>query len=600
MASEMSTMEKIRKGLKQRHPRPKDEFVEAVYSLYKEFRDAYSKQEWPRLDACERMYQGDHWHDVQEREQNEPRPTTPVIFSTIENIRADLTDEFPEAVIRPEDSSNQLIAKVLTEVVAQNLEACDFDKEYDAMTHDLLVGGWTAQETGWDSVANGGFGGAYLRHVSNKSILFDPNCKDIQDGRAVFKFDILPKDWFAQRYPDIYSKMEDDDAVSEGHDSYNDPVQPDEKENFTLIEAWFRVFNPERSRYDVHMVKLAGGCVLENSYEIKPSGYYAHGQYPFVVTPLFERKGSPLGLGIVDMFKNVQQYSDKIDQIILKNALTAGHNRIFYQNGMVDPEDLKDYSKELLAVEGNPNAVMAWQQDRPLPSHILAYMQQKLQTIKEESGSNDFSRGNVSAGVTAASAITALQEMSSKRSRMEARRVHYGFKQAVRQMIEVEREFDVFPRQVVITVDGEPVPIVVSNEMYKQLSGDVKLPIEFKVKIKPVRETKFTRLSNNQMMLEFAAMFQGQLEPTVIMEPMEFEGKEVVLEKLRAAQGRGMAALQQQLAQAMEQLNMTQEENASLKQALVAAKNAITAEPQIPDTLAVDTMQQNAGNPGVF
>ena len=245
---------------------------------------------------------------------------------------------------------------------------------------------------------------------------------------------------------------------------------------------------------------------------------------------------------------------------------------------------------------------MSWQQDRPLPSHILAYMQQKLQTIKEESGSNDFSRGNVSAGVTAASAITALQEMSSKRSRMEARRVHYGFKQAVRQMLEVIREFDIFPRQVVITVGGEPQALIVNREMYRQMDGGVLLPIEFRVSIKPVRETKFTKLSNNQMILEFCSMFQGQMDPVILMEAMDFEGQEIVLEKMRFAQGRGIAALQQQLAEISAVAEEAKTENTQLKEALAAAQTAIAGgKTPIPETLPPDTQGlQSAGNTGVF
>lgn len=596
-----NAMENIRKGLKQRHrPGTKDHFIEAVYDLFAEFRDAYRRREWPRLDQCERMYQGDHWHDVAQREPNEPRPTTPVIFSTIENIRADLTDEFPEAVIKPEDAASELMSKVLTEVVAQTLEAGDYDQEYDALTHDLLVGGWMVQESGWDGTLNNGLGGAYLRHVSNKNILFDPYCVDIQDGRAVFKFDRLPKDWFQQHYPEAFPHMEEDTAtLDQYHGDFESTTAPMGTDYFILIEAWFRVFDPSTNRNGVHMVKLAGNCVLENSYEIKPEGYYAHGLYPFTITPLYEQKGTPLGLGVVDMFQSAQQYSDKIDQIILKNALTAGHNRIFYQEGSVDGDDLKDYSKEVIPVQAAPQAVMAWQQDRPLPSHILAYMQQKLQTIKEESGSNDFSRGNVSSGVTAASAITALQEMSSKRSRMEARRVHYGFKQAVRQMLEVIREFDILPRQVVITVGGEPVPLVVSSGMYRELDGGARLPIEFKVSIKPVRETRFTKLSNNQMILEFCSMFQGQMDPAILMEAMDFEGQEVVLEKMRVAQGQGMAALQQQLAQVTEAYQVTQQENMEMQEAITALQEALGAGSEEEPT-PEETGLQSAGTPGVF
>ena len=68
--------------------------VESLYELFHEYYDAYA-EERSRLDRCERMYHAQHWADIPEREANEPRPVTPIIHSTIENVRADLMDYLP-------------------------------------------------------------------------------------------------------------------------------------------------------------------------------------------------------------------------------------------------------------------------------------------------------------------------------------------------------------------------------------------------------------------------------------------------------------------------------------------------------------------------
>lgn len=574
-------MQKIIDGIKVKHPAGEvnTEFVDAIYSLFDEYRDIYKRTEWPRIDSCEEMYRGNHWHDIpiEQGHENDPRPSTPVVFSTIENIRADLTDEFPEAIIKPEEIGDEVVAKVLSEVVAQTLEATDYDAEYDKLTHDLPVGGWMVQEIGWDADANNGYGSAFIRHVSNKNIMFDPYCAKIQDGRAVFKFERLPKEWFRQHYPEYYEYMKDDlTTIDQNHSDHSNSTQPTETRYNILLEAWFRFY--EDGKYSVHMVKCAGRQVLENSYEAKKDGYFAHGLYPFEVTPLYTLKGSPLGLGVVDMFKSAQQYADKIDQIILQNALAARHERMYYNRQVVTTDDVIDYSKQVIGVDGPPRDHMAWEQPRPLPSHILVYRDSMRNSIKEESGSNDFSRGNATSGVTAASAITALQEMSSKRSRMEARRIHYGFKQAVRMMLEVIKEFDVkYKRVVTITQEGEPVKVLVDDRFYRSLDDGNMVPIEYKISIKTARETKFTKLSNNQLTLEFAAMFQGQIDPSILMEAMDFEGQEVILEKLRAAQGKGIAALQGQLEQLTAVFQQMQAENGNLKSALASSQNALSS-----------------------
>ena len=253
---------------------------------------------------------------------------------------------------------------------------------------------------------------------------------------------------------------------------------------------------------------------------------------------------------------------------------------------MVDVEDLRDYSKAVHEVKGNPQAVAMWHNAPPLPSHMLAYMQYIRQTIKDESGTNDFSRGNVSSGVTAASAITALQEMSSKRSRMEARRLHYGFKQCVRMLLEVEREFDKKERIVSITMGGEPIQLTVDKMFWKSLNKGKKVPIEYNISIKTMRETKFTKLANNELMLQAVNIFGASADPVIIFEGMEFEGKEMLLEKLRAAQGKGMLALQQQNAELQAMVEQLTSDNQNYKQALaVMAEPEPIEAPSVPDQL---------------
>ncbi len=182
----------------------KNEATEALksraYTLFEEFRSAYSN-EWQRLEHAERMYCGEHWHDVPQQDQNEPRPVTPVIQSTVENIAADLMDALPEAVITPETAEDARAARVVEALIRENHDAACYEREYRRMVHDLLVGGYAVQEVGYDPAQNGSLGGAFIRHTDNRGILFDPLCTDIQDGRAVFKFALRTREWLAARFP---------------------------------------------------------------------------------------------------------------------------------------------------------------------------------------------------------------------------------------------------------------------------------------------------------------------------------------------------------------------------------------------------------------
>ena len=172
----------------------------AAYRLFTEYRSAYAA-EWRRLENCERMYRGDHWHDVPVTDPNEPRPVMPVIQSTVENIGAELLDRIPEAVIAPESPDDADVARVVEAVIRQNHDASSYAAEYRAVVHDLLVGGYAVQEVGYDSGLNGGLGGAFIRAVDNRSILFDPLVTDIQDSRAIIKFSRRSLAYMAEHFP---------------------------------------------------------------------------------------------------------------------------------------------------------------------------------------------------------------------------------------------------------------------------------------------------------------------------------------------------------------------------------------------------------------
>lgn len=576
-----SEMKKIHDGLKRKHP-PRlehDPFVEAVYDLYNEFRMGYIS-EWKRLENNEKMYQGDHWHDIEVQDPKEPKPVTPILFSTIENIRADMQDEFPEVVIEPEGPEYEIEAKVLQKVVEQVLDETDYALEYQKCTHDLLVGGYCVQEVGWEQDAHFGVGCGSIRHLDSKNVMFDPMCADIQNGRAVFKMDKLPRSWFEQHYPELYPFMRGGETYLDSTHFENGSSVKDTAEDYiVLLEAWFRFYDAKEKRYTVHMVQLAGGQVLENSYlDNDGRSYFRHGLYPFVVTPLYRIKGSPLGLGVVDRFKPAQQYSDKLSQILLKNAITAGHTRMLVQSGAGDLEELADYSQEVVEMD-NVGGV-TFLQDKPLPAYLMNFMQLMQNSIKDESGSNEFSRGNVSSGVTAASAITSLQDMSTKRSRMQSVTIHQGFKQAVRMLLETIAEFEVKERKVAITYQGQPVVLDIKSLFYKVVEQGGHIPIEYMVRIRPVRETKYSKMSQNELVLQIMTLYQGQpIDPSIMLEAMEFNGKELVLEKLRKAQEQSIMAVQQQLMAAQEQNAALTEENAALNEAMSSAQAALLGTP---------------------
>jgi len=540
-----------------------EEFVSQAYTLFDEFRNAY-ESEWSRLESNQRLYLGKHWEDMSSQDADLPKPMTPIINSTVENMKADLADNYPQAIIQPEAPEDQAVADIVGALIRQNHDGSNYRKEYMRYTHDILVGGYGVQEVGYDATANRGIGQAFIRHVDNHTILFDPQVRDFQLGRAVFKMQPQTIQWLESRHPDMVGKFATD-SFSLEEDA---ELTYDQTKSVLMIECWFKEWVEDgngEGHWAVHMVQMAGRQLLADSRDEKPEGYFSLGEYPFIITILIPRPNSCLGYGIPDLFGTMQKYSDKLDQITLKNAALSAHNKLLNTTSSgFDTADLMDWTKDVH--EGAALNGVTWFPTPPLPQYIISESAAMRQTLKDESGANDFSRGNTASGVTAASAIAALQEMSSKRSRMIAMSIWEDYKTLVRYEIEFEREFNVLPREVNLTIDGQQqVATFESAIMERQSALGNEVPIEFMISIKVERENRFTTTAHNELILQMVQM--GIIQPQQALELMVFEGKEQLLNKtIQAQQQMGPSPEDQAMMQAQEQQAALDEEIANLPQ----------------------------------
>ena len=497
-----------------------EEETAMLVELFEEYRSAYVP-EWDRLAKCDRLYRCEHWDDYPAQSANEPMPVTPVIQSTVENVMAELSEYYPEAVIVADNPKYENAAKLLSAVIRENHIACNYEQEFHELLYDLLVGGYCVQEIGYDREQNGGLGGAYIRHVDNRNIMFDPTAVCIEDCRAIFKFEAHNYSWFRMHYPEKVNLMNFDEHLLKN--TADNVLRPAHDEKALLIECWLREYDTDTDTYRIHMIKIGGGVKLEDSRDLYPCGYYEHGRYPFTITKLFTRKGSCLGYGYADMFEKQQVLSDKLDQIIIKNALMASHNKMLVSSASgFDVNDLRDWSKEVHKGE-NINGIK-WFSTAPLPSYIPEYAERMRQSVRDESGANDFSRGNTTGGVIAASAIAALIEESTKRARNIAKRLHNAYAEAVRTEIETERQFAFYTRMINAD-DGERLSFSGLD------MADDDMPIEFKVTVKVQRENRFSVLAHNETILNLVD--RGMLSPDVGLSMLVFDGRDEALQKMK-------------------------------------------------------------------
>ena len=338
----------------------------------------------------------------------------------------------------------------------------------------------------------------------------------------------------------------------------------------TLVIDWYYKRQDQNGQTRLHYCKFANGTVLyasENDAQYADRGFYDHGKYPFVFDTLFPEAGTPVGFGYIDVCKSPQQYIDRLDQAILKNAVMGARPRFFVQrNGMVNEDEFADWNKDFVSFTGagNPNEAIMQIQVPSLPAAALNVRAQKIDELKETSGNRDFSQGSTSGGVTAASAIAALQEAGSKLSRDMIKSAYRAFSRINVMCIELMRQFYDEPRYFRITGnDGSTSFTQFSNaDIAPQAQGNDfgldlgnRLPV-FDVRVVAQKSSPFSTAAQNERAKELYSMGfflpQNADQSLAALEMMEFEGIEKVRERI--SQNGTLLQMVQQLQQQMMQM----------------------------------------------
>ena len=370
-----------------------------------------------------------------------------------------------------------------------------------------------------------------IREWDILNFLWDPKSESLQEGRAVFKFGFYTKEYIKNHYPFAADLLKPDTYTRL---SYLGETASDD--DVMIMDYWYKEYD-EQGRAHVHMAKLAGHVLLENSKETSLYGMQISGKYPFVMESPYPLEGQPVGLGVIDVFKNLQIYADKLDQIILKNALMSSKVKLLVnRNSDVDENALNDWSKEIIKANRIDDGAIRWFQPAALNPYVLTHYNSKLEAIKEESGQSQFTRGEGGKGITAASAILALQEAGSKRSRTLIAQLYDGFEDVVRLMVELICENYTEERRVRITGEKGAKTVYLKNTNLKKGTKDLERFIEFDINIAVQKQTPYKTLYQNELALEL--LKAGVIVSNEALSMMTFTGKEALLEAVKKREER--------------------------------------------------------------
>ena len=467
------------------------------------------------------------------------------LHNVIVSKHADAMDAYPEPVLLPREPDDEAEAGMLGAIIPVVLAQNRFEDVFSEALWQKLKTGTGVYKVVWDASKLHGLGDVSVCAVDLLNLFWEPGVPDVQNSRYVFHTALEDNELLEARYPALRGALRGS-AFSATRFVYDDAVPTSGKS--TVIDCYYKKW--EAGRQVLHYVKYVGDTLLYSS-ENEGRPLYEHGLYPFVFDALFPVEGSPCGYGFVDLCKNAQTAIDLMDSAFIRNTMVGAMPRYFKrQDAGVNEEEFLDLSKPLVAVDGSLGEDALKIIDfRPLSGNYIEYQRERIRELRETSGNTETSTGNIAQGVTAASAIAALQEASGKGSRDSIRGSYRAFSEVVGLVIELIRQFYGAPRSFRILGRSGAQEFVSYSNAALQPRGLGALPggeeglrvPEFDISVKAQKSSSYTRLSQNELALQFYNL--GFFDPAraeqalLCLGMMDFDGRAELTEKLRRLGG---------------------------------------------------------------
>lgn len=508
----------------------------------------------------EQWYKLRSWECMRKSLPEQVEPVSGWLFNAIANKHAAAMDSFPCPNILPREEGDQAEARMLTSIVPVILEQNDFEEVYGAEVDDKLKSGTGIYGVFWDAGKLNGLGDVSVEQVDILSLFWEPGITDIQQSRNLFHVALRDNDLLVEEYPELQGKL-GASSLDLGQYIYDDNVDTSQK---SAVVDWYYK-KRQGSRIVLHYCKFVNDEVLfatENEPEYFERGWYDHGLYPYVFDPLFRVKGTPCGFGFVDVAKNAQEYIDRGNQAILQNMLANARPRHFIRSdGSVNEAEYADLSRDFVHVDGNlgQDSIVPIQ-GKTLSSVYVQVVKDKIDELKETTGNRDVSTGGANNGVTAASAIAAMQEAGSKLDRDASRGSYRAFRKVCLMIIELMRQFYTLPRYFrILGENGAAEYVRYSNAALAPQSQGVALGVDlgyrvpqFDIQVSAEKQSPYSKMSQNELALQFysAGFFDPMRAEQALacLDMMDFDRKQIVMGKIaRNAQKYQAAALLGQL-----------------------------------------------------
>ena len=573
-------------------PRPKigAEELRKANMILKRYKEGKTRLEQRIIDN-EQFWKLRHWEQMEKQGEGgnsgDPQPASGWLVNCILSKHADAMDCYPSPTVLPREPDDRQEAQRLSRILPVILKKNQFKRTYSSAWWYKLKSGCAVYGVFWDGTKLGGLGDISVKRMDLLNLFWEPGVTDIQDSAHFFSTELRDNEKLLAEYPQLEGKL-GRGSMTLSRYLYDDTVDTSDK---SLVVDWYYHTNVE-GRKVLQYCKYVGETVLyatENDTarptrtqmagvdeEGRPvlqqvpcgpsmaqRGWYDHGKYPFVFDVLFPEEGTPCGYGYVDLCKSPQKQIDLMNQAILKNTLANATPRFFIRSdGAVNENEYADWTRPFVHTNGNLGAdSIAPIHAGSLDSVYVAILNNKIAEMKETAGNRDVANGGTASGVTAGTAIAALQESSGKLSRNMIDDGYEAFADVVTLCIELIRQFYQLPRQFrLLGAMGteEFISYDCSGLQPKAMDDGVSVSYrvpEFDLEIGAEQESPYRTAEHNQLALQLFQLgfFREELADQALrcLELMEFKNKDQLVRLIAGGrtQAAEIAALRQQLLQ---------------------------------------------------
>lgn len=553
----------------QRQAQPKKITAETIMKaseILRKYKGAKANLE-KKIVADEEFWKLRQWN-TRTKKDEDFTPATSWLWSCIQSRYSDMMDSYPTCNFLARQQDDKAEAKMLSSIVPVIMEQNRYEETYSDIAWYMLKHGGCVQGVFWDKSKHNGLGDIEIRKVDFLNLFWEGGITDLQDSENVFCVELVSNRLLEQRYPELVGHLQSK-KIDVAHYLYDDSVDVSDK---SVVVDWY--YHTEYNGKKVlQYCKFCEDVVLyatENDTEVpttqqidentgipvimptgQPSiaerGLYDHALYPFVVQPLYPIEGSICGYGLTDIGKDAQLQIDVLNKAVTDNTATNAFPQFFVSESCgINEEEFLDVRKPIKKIQGNITDKIMPIGSNPLSGVAVDVLNQKIEELKYVTANQDVGVGINPSGVTAGSAISALQEAQGKNARSSNKAMYRAYRDVVYQVVELIRQFYDLPRTFRIAPDATQTQeqyvsfdnsgLVPQMQAVSGMNMGLRKP-EFDIEVTAEKSSPYKRMEQNELALQFYAQgfFNPQLADQALgcLQMMDFPHKEEIMMRIQ-------------------------------------------------------------------